>query len=143
MSDQPQLFDVMTCDPADLLDKGGDALLEMRKWPQRLVELFQVMEAYNRRQKMDPEAAARDAAERVVLIADYQGGRPQYLPKSDEIRRGVRDALIFRFSGRIKVEQLADQFGLTTAMIYQIIAEQTALFRARLQGRLFDDGENP
>lgn len=131
-----ELFDAMSCDPADLVDKGNVSAIDKAKWPERLRELFDINLAYNRRLGMDDEQAAKDAAERVVLVAAYAGGRGIYLPNSDSLRRAVRDAQIHALQGR-DIEWLSRHFKLTPAQIYAIIAEQTRLVRDRIQGKLF------
>lgn len=140
---QPNLFDPMQCDPLELVERGGAAAREMARWPQRLVELFELHRAFNLRRGMDPDRAAVDAAERVVLIAEYLGGRPVYLPRGDAIRRAVRDATIYASQG-VPVEELARRHGMAVASVYEILEEQRRMFVDRMQGKLFEEsGRRP
>lgn len=131
--------DAMTCDPADLVARGGAAARDTSKWPQRMVELFDIQYHYNiKTLGQDEEAAAKDAAERVVLIAGYLGGRMLYLPRGDELRRHLRNSTMFKLAGRLSHAQLATAYRLTERQVYDILEEQTRLFRDRFQGKLFE-----
>lgn len=48
-AEQPELFDALTCDPLDLIERGGDALSDISRWPQRLRELFDIEYRYSLR----------------------------------------------------------------------------------------------
>lgn len=137
--EQSGMFDALTCDPMELIERASEEVLAVKKWPQRMAEFFAVEEAYNLRRGMSAEDAARDAAERVVLLADYIGGRVVYLPTGEQIRRAARDAVMFRLEGRMSIDEMARRFDMSVANVYNILATQRRLYKERLQGRLFDD----
>lgn len=139
MTAQPELFNALTCDPLDLIERAGDVLTDRARWPQRMTELFDVLYAYNVRLGMQADTAAPDAAERTFLIADYLGGSVVYLPRGDALRRAVRDAEAYRRHTGNNTEQLAREYGMTTTKFYELIAREKARRLRRLQGRLFAD----
>ncbi len=124
-------------DPLDLVEHGDVLFPVDSRWPQRLFDLFEVMRAYNVRQRVADDHATRDAAERVALIAGYFGGRQLYLPTGETLRRALRDAAIFARFHRVGADALAREHQLTTKQIYEIVAQQRTLFVSRVQGRLF------
>jgi len=135
--DTDDLFDALTCDPLDLIERGGAALADRTRWPQRLTELFDIELAFSRRTMANGDAA-EDAAARTILIADYLGGSVIYLPRGGALRQAVRDALIYtRFTGA-NHDALAREFGLTTAAVYKILQRETARRKSKMQGRLFN-----
>lgn len=139
MTAQPELFNALTCDPLDLIERAGDVVTDRARWPQRMTELFDVLYAYNLRLGMQADTAAPDAAERTFLIADYLGGSVVYLPRGDALRRAVRDAEAYRRHTGNNTEQLAREYGMTTTKFYELIAREKARRVRRLQGRLFAD----
>jgi Mor family transcriptional regulator len=137
-AEQPELFDALTCDPLELIERGGEALTDTSRWPQRLQELFDIELRYSRR-TMEPDAAAADAGARTVLLADYLGGSAIYLPRGDALRKAVRDAMIYaRFTRTANVDALAREFGVTTPHLYEIVAREKRRQLAKRQGRLFE-----
>lgn len=139
MTAQPELFNALTCDPLDLIERAGDVVTDRARWPQRMTELFDVLYAYNLRMGMQADTAAPDAAERTFLIADYLGGSVVYLPRGDALRRAVRDAEAYRRHTGNNTEQLAREYGMTTTKFYELIAREKARRVRRMQGRLFAD----
>lgn len=136
-SEQPELFDALTCDPMDLIERGGEALTDISRWPARLQELFDIEHRYSLR-TMSEDAAAADAGARTILVADYIGGSALYLPRGDALRKAVRDAMIYvRFSRAVNKDALAREFGVTTPHLYEIAAREKARQVAKRQGRLF------
>lgn len=136
---QPDLLDPMSCDPLDLVIEHAADMPERHRWPALLRELVDVMMAYNERVlQMTPYQAADDAVERVVLIAEYLGGRFVYLPRGDVLRTAAREAVIYRLSDSKSPAEIARQFGLSEVNVYRVIAKQKALAVKRMQGRLFD-----
>lgn len=141
---QRELFDFNPSDADgwDLIEKGGAALVpgpDGPQWPQRLLDLFEIERVYSVRRGMDADAAARDAAERVTLLATYLGGRPWYVPNGETLRLALRDAQIFDAFHRVGAGVLATRYSMTTKQVYEIVARQRALLQGRVQGRLFDD----
>lgn len=61
------------------------------------------------------------ALEAVILISDTFGGLQTYIPKSEGVRRHLRNIEIYRKSGKQKARELALEYGLTEAQIYSII----------------------
>jgi Mor family transcriptional regulator len=110
------------------------------RWPQTLADLFKVFEAYNRRQGMPAEKAALDARDRTILLGEYFGGRMFYMPKGDSLRTAALHALIWREHNGRNTEALAEKYGMNIISVYQVLAQQRALARRSLQGRLFEDG---
>ena len=124
MSANGELFDALTCDPLDLIERAGDDLPELHRWPRRMAELFDIEFAYSKRCGMDDDAAARDASARVILLCDYMGGGgPMYLPRGDALRAAVRDSQLYRRNNGRNLEDLA--------------REKKRRVR-RMQGRLFE-----
>lgn len=135
--DQGTMFDALTCDPMDLIERGGEALSDVSRWPQRLRELFEIEHRYSLR-SMPADQAAADAGARTLLIADYLGGSAVYLPRGDALRKAVRDAMIYaRFNRASNMDTLAREFGVTTPHLYEIVAREKARNIAKRQGRLF------
>ena len=137
--EQCSMFDALTCDPMELIEKGGSALHDVSRWPQRLQELFDIERRYSAR-SMPSDHAAADAGARTMLIADYLGGSAIYLPRGDALRKAVRDAMIYaRFNRTSNMDALAREFGVTTPHLYEIVAREKARDKANRQGILFTD----
>jgi len=136
---QATMFDALTCDPMELIDQLGDDV-DLRKWPERLHQLFEILRAFNLRRGMSADQASLDARDRCILIGDYLGGRPYNLPRGDALRIALRDKQIFlEFTGA-NHEELADRYGLDVTHIYRILRQQRRLYQAKLQGQLFNNG---
>lgn len=137
---QAELLNPMTCDVMDLVDEHHADLPGAERWPKALRELVDVLASYNERVlRMSPKAAADDAIERVVVIADYLGGKFVYLPRGDVLRVAARDAVIYRLHGRLPVTEIARLFDLGEIRVYAIVATEKQRAIARMQGRLFDE----
>lgn len=137
--EQGELLDPMTCDVMDLLLEHHAALPPTHRWPPLLRQLADVMASYNERAlKMPPKQAADDAIERIVVLANYLGGRFVYLPRGDALRQAARDALIYRLSSRLPAHELGRMFGLGEHAIYRVIAREKQMEIDRLQGKLFE-----
>lgn len=139
MSQNDELFDALTCDPLDLIDRLGDDV-DSRKWPERLHQMYELMRHFNlRRCGMDEPVAALDARDRCIVIGDYLGGRVLSLPRGTALRAALRDKQIWRGFTGDNHEALAARHNLDVRSIYRIIALQRKLYReAALQGKLFD-----
>ena len=135
---QPPLFDPLSCDAIDLLEHMGDDVPPEHKWAPLLAALFRVFEAFNRRQGMSAEKATLDARDRCVLLGEYFGGRLVYIPKGERLRIAVRDTLIWHEHRGDNVEELATKWGLAVQTVYEILREQRALYKGKLQGKLFE-----
>lgn len=137
---QGEMFDPTDADALDLIAHCGSLVPALHQWPELLADLFAVHEAYNLRQGMSAAAAAVDARDRCLLEAQYMGARMVYFPTGEKLKSALRDALIYReFKGHNQLA-LAKKYNLTVVRIYQIVAEQTALFVKERQGKLFSEG---
>jgi Mor family transcriptional regulator len=137
--EQGEFFNPMECDAVDLIEHLGDNVPPQHNWAPLLAELFSVFEAHSKRNGMDAEAAALDARDRCILLAEYLGGRLVYLPKNESLKLALRNALIWRqFTGH-NVRDLAARWELNEIHVYEILREQRALNMRKLQGRLFED----
>lgn len=137
---QASLLDPATCDPLDLVLEHAADLPPQHRWPALLREMVEVLCAYNERAlHWSPKQAADDAVERVVVLAEYLGGRFVYLPRGDVLRSAAREAVIYRLSIHMSTGELARAFGLSEVHVYRLIAQQRAIVIDRMQGKLFDD----
>lgn len=140
MSGQNELFDALTCDPLELIERAGTLLDDKTRWPQRLVEIYDVLFAYNtKRRGLGMDDAARDSSAQAILLADYLGGAVVYLPRGDGLRKAVRDSEAYRRHDGRNTEQLAREYGMTTTKFYELLAREKARRVRRMQGRLFAD----
>ncbi len=136
--DQPALFDALTCDALDLIDRLGDEV-DGLKWPERLHTLYELIRQMNLRAGMTEQKAALDARDRCIVIGDYLGGRAYNIPRGDALRLALRDKQIWLDSRGNNHEALARQHDLDVTHLYRILRQQKALYQSKLQGRLFDE----
>lgn len=128
-----------TCDPVDLLVEHGEDFPPESQWPRMLRNLVAVLFEYNRRVlKLTEKQASEDARERVFLIANYLGGRFVYLPRGEQLRTAVRNALILRLSDTMRAADICELFGVGEHMVYRVIARGRATEGESLRGKLFD-----
>lgn len=140
MSNQTEMFNALTCDPLELIERASGVLDDKTRWPQRLVEIYDVLFAYNaRRRGLAEDDAARDAAAQAILLADYLGGAVVYLPRGDSLRKAVRDSEAYRRHNGRNTEELAREYGMTTTKFYELIAREKSRRVRRMQGRLFTE----
>lgn len=137
MSGQGTMFDALTCDPVDLIERGGEVLADKSRWPQRLVELYDVLFAYARKVGRSESDAALDASAQSVLIADYLGGSVVYLPRGEALRKAVRDSEAYRRHNGRNTEVLAREYGMTTTKFYELLARERKRRLRKMQGKLF------
>lgn len=137
MTDQREMFNALTCDPFDLIERGSEVLSDKARWPQRLVEIYDLLFAYAKRQGLDDNVAANDATCRTILIADYLGGSVVYLPRGDALRIAVRDSEVYRRHNGRNTEQLARELGMTTTKFYELLARERKRRARKFQGQLF------
>jgi Mor family transcriptional regulator len=124
----------MDCDVVDLLAMLSP--LEIQ-WPAHLRTLFEVVVAALRHAPAGSDIE-RQASAVVLAIAEYMGGEKIYLPTNDNLRRAVRNVMIYRLAGKVRAKDLARRFGLTETAVFEIQEEQRQLVVRRLQGKLFD-----
>jgi Mor family transcriptional regulator len=139
---QGSMFDALTCDPLDLIERGGDALNDRTRWPAKLAELYDIEYQCGLRRGLPPDEAATDATARTIMIADYLGGSSVYLPRGDELRRAVRDSEVFRRHRGNNHEELAREIGMTSTKLYELIAREKRRRQRKMQGRLFERDED-
>lgn len=129
-------FDV----PADALDYLDPEIL--KKWPQGLSDMLTVIEAAYVRGGDDAKTARRRAFAAVRAISAFAGGRSLYVPQGRQLDRALRDREIWERHTGGNIPQLVEDYELTEAQIYSIIAEQRKLARARHQADLFGNTAN-
>jgi len=107
-----------------------------------LLEMVDVVADTIRRETGDAEHSEAYALMAVRSIADLFGGRMAYLPAGKTLRDALRNREIWKAHNRKPtrdtVLQLAKEYRLTEARVYQILDEQRALYVARVQHNLFD-----
>lgn len=138
MTDEQNLFGLPTDEATrqQILDQAADAGSQS-KWSKTLAEYVQVLEALYQRRGMPADEAFRLAADSVLELAEFRGGRAEYLPRGDALRTAIKHAEIFRRINGRNFEAIADEFQLTVIQVYRIYREQRALHRAKIQGSLF------
>ena len=122
------------------LDMAGlrDAT-ELRKWPERLLEIADVFEARLARPTGAPLTPRQIAEVLVLELARNQGGKPVYLPTGERLENVLRARRIYHRVGRsdghggtLEIEQLAREEGICVQQAYKDFAEIRALERARM-----------
>lgn len=124
-------------------DEGGryDGVPD-HKWPRRLVERIEVIEARFLRMGYADGEAFKLAAEAVMELAKFQGGRMDYLPTGEALETALKHAEIYRRANRDNIDALAVEYGMTPRHVYRIISEQRKLHIKRTQRELhFEGGE--
>lgn len=108
-----------------------------RLWPKTLANLMAVVQhQVGCSQSITKEAAYPIARDIIAALAHYMGGRQMYLPRDDRLKRAFRDIQIYQaFDGR-NHQALAKQHRLTTAQVYNILAQQKKL-HSSTQNTLF------
>lgn len=118
----------------------GTVLGDKTRSPQRLVEIYDELFAYNtNRRGLVEDDAARDASAQAILLADYLGGAVVYLPRGDGLRKAVRDSEAYRRHNGRNTEELAREYDMTTTEFYELIAREKQRRLRKMQGRLFTD----
>jgi Mor family transcriptional regulator len=110
------------------------------RWPQTLVELIDVCVAALARRGFDAATAWGHATVIVCAIAAHLGRRVVYVPAIDDVERMLRDRRIWHEFRGHNLAALSQRYQLSEVRLYQIIAEQRALNRRRLQPDLFGTG---
>jgi Mor family transcriptional regulator len=122
--------------PDDALARLDDADVR-QAWPRNLVAMVDVVMARLRRAGVDEATARSHAAMTMHALSEYHGGRQFYLPKGDTLEIALRNKRIWdEFTGH-NVEHLSERYGLTFVQVYNILREQRALHRKRVQPDLF------
>ena len=124
--------------PDDVLEHLEDPEIRAR-WPQALVDMLDVMADALARRIDDREQARKLATVALRALANYFGGRMQYIPRGDNLERALRDKAMWdAYDGkRATVQDLAARYRLSEQQVYAILREQRALHRRRIQPALF------
>ncbi|MNG01769.1 Mor transcription activator family protein [compost metagenome] len=126
--DAALLLDQMDHIPADELTA---------KWPERISDLFHVLQSELARNGIEPENSIKLAAKCAGAIAWYMGGRATYLPTGETMKAALRDNIIFaEFTGN-NIEMLSHKYNLSHPALYKIIATQRKALSRRLQPDMF------
>ena len=120
---------------AILASDSGDK--DASKWAKTLVEYVQVLERLYVRQGKAEAESFKLAAASVLELAEFRGGRAEYLPRGDAIRTALKHAEIYRRCNGRNQQALADEFGMTTIQVYRIYRQQRALHMNKIQPKLF------
>ncbi|MCP3941540.1 MAG: transcriptional regulator, partial [Desulfobacteraceae bacterium] len=135
---QGELFDPTVMTSGMVLD-GMDQNVrdDGNSWPALLAELVDVLVDHLKdREQLEIEQAIPKAQDIIVVIAHHLGGRSIYLPRDDKLKRGIRDAAIYRAFDGSNHLALSLKTKLTTTQIYNIIARQRSLRHDRNQMKL-------
>ena len=121
----------------DALDMaaGEDASVKKR-WTMTLSELADVLEDELQRMGQSAKSAYVMSRRLIARQAHHLGGRMMYLPRDDTLRKGLRDIEIYKqYTGNNSAD-LGLKFELTQRSITEIVREQHAINRARIQRKL-------
>lgn len=137
----------MSDDQPDLL--GGDipagiarhipehVLRDKTLWPKALVELYSNAKYELEQIGYKDEEAEKISATILTALAFLSGGRGFYLPTGERLKTAIRDRQLYdKFNGN-NIESLRQHYKLTQKQVYEIIAKQRALDKARRQPQLF------
>lgn len=105
------------------------------KWPQGLALLYDLLMTEAAR-TLPAERAHALTEQQILAVGQWLGGRPFYLPKSDVLKRAIRDRNIWNaFNGR-NYDELCRQFNLCDKQVRNIIDEQRKLSLTEVQPSL-------
>lgn len=102
------------------------------QWPQRMVEMYDVLsDAFQRLGGLGKPQALDLARIGIAELGHYFGGRAVYLPRGKALQRALRDTRIHaEFTGR-NHHELVDRYDLSVPTIYKILERQAELRRQR------------
>jgi Mor family transcriptional regulator len=136
--DTTDMFGIELSDAEAMAHLDEMTAVEFSHWPQRLVELIDVIsECLVRKHQVSDDAALRQASDLTVAISRYFGGRQIYIPLSQKLERAIRDKIIYQECKSGNIEELAIKYKMTTVSIYKIYSRQRALHISRIQRPLF------
>ncbi len=118
---------VLMRDAAIENSEAAVAELTARKWPDTLVELFEVVSHALKKRATISDDTDACAIAAVRAIAFTFGGRSFYLPRGNKINLALRDAEIFQRANRNNIDDLAIEFEISQVRIYQILKQQRLL----------------
>lgn len=110
---------------------------DTHKWNATLAKCYDVLSAVIADEVLDDERRHELVLKMLLELGDkVVGGTPTYFPKSDSIKRAIRDRWIWQaFNGR-NIDQLAKQCALTERQVRSIIEQQRQYQLATVQTRL-------
>ena len=125
------------------LPSAAATLAEREQWPDRIAEMVDwCVDECQRSGLLPAPADRRELAVRIVTrLCDEIGGSQHYWPKSDAIRRALRDTRIWAEhdgtrDGPRGISALARRHGLSENQVWNILRAQRALHVRRVQGAL-------
>ncbi len=124
-----------------IIEQGGSDDVNT-KWPKTLVEYVEVLEQLYIRRGYSEDHAFKMARDSVMELAEYRGGKVEYLPRGDELKIALIHAEIYRRAKSGNIKALADEFGFTDIHIYRICRQQRALHIRKIQPQLFNEKGN-
>ncbi|HZF99156.1 MAG TPA: Mor transcription activator family protein [Pseudoxanthomonas sp.] len=134
MSDQNELPGMSTTPESlveqEILDPSGD------KWPPLLAELVTVAEAALLKSGLPANEAAELAIATVLAVGDFIGGKLVYIPRGDRLRTALKHARAWRMWKGNNIGEIACYLDVSEVRAYAIVAQQRALHREKLQGKL-------
>lgn len=96
--------------------------VSMKGWSGNLVACVEVIAAALARKGRKPAEASSDAKDATMALADYFGGRQFYMPSGAKLRALARQEDIIEAVNRTgNVQQVARDFGMSAARVYQIV----------------------
>lgn len=101
-------------------------------WPSALADLVDVIENHLTRAGRVSEDAREIAQGVTIALAEYFGGRQVYIPRGESLKRFLRDTEIYKLSGKMRAQDIADKFGVSFVTVYKVIREQRALRRNKI-----------
>ncbi len=106
-------------------------------WPKMLADLIVVTLAELKEAGIHQDLAWRLAKRLITRQAHYMGGGMVYLPRNDKLKKALRDAQLYNEFNGHNHKALMQKYKLTQPTVYQVIAEQRALFIKKRQQDLF------
>ena len=112
-------------EPEQLMEATEAENIKPEDWESSLSEFVDIWSSLlSRRHNMDSSRSRLIARDLVIETAHYMGGRAFYLPKTDSLKRAVRDAGIYHeFNGK-NTNELARKHRMSQANIYNILSKQ-------------------
>lgn len=128
-STQNELFSPRHADPAILAHLDEVDLTEQERWPELLKEFHDVL----KRQLVHEGADVALAPRLLLAICEHLGGCQVYIPRSDSLKRTVRDLQIWNEFNGHNVDELVQRHQMSFVSIYKVLARMRALERKRRQ----------
>ncbi|WP_321276941.1 Mor transcription activator family protein [Thiomicrorhabdus indica] len=101
-------------------------------WPQRMVELYEVISIVLEKQSLSESENHQLSAILVKAIGEYFGGQSFYLPRNQKMERFMRDIAIYKEFTGDNIAELAKKYKVTHQTVYVAIAKQRDLRQKKL-----------